>query len=99
MVVPNIHYNKNYWSQEFVFRVPFFDKVFTSKCFLHIFWMLHLETVSTADSLRTRTQKVSNFPKYINASFRDHFIPGQNLSVDESVVGFKGKFHSSLTTN
>ena len=91
MVVPNLHYIKNYGSQEFVFRVPFFDEVFTMKCFLKIFWMLHLETVSTADSLRTRIQKVSNPLKYINARYTDYFIPGQNLSVDESVVGFKGK--------
>jgi hypothetical protein len=54
--------------------------------------MLHLETVSTSGhSLRTRTQKVSNYLKYIDARFREHFIPGQNLWVDESVVGFKGK--------
>ena len=91
MVVPNLRYIKNYWSQEFVFRVPFFDEVFTSKCFLKIFWMLHLKAVSTAESLRTRTQKVSNFLKYINARYRDNFIPGQNLPVDESVAGFKGK--------
>jgi len=50
-----------------------------------------LETVSAADSLRTRTQTVSNFLKYINAGYGVHFIPGQNLSVDKSVVGFKGK--------
>jgi hypothetical protein len=54
--------------------------------------MLHLETVPTDDhSLRTRTQELSNFLKYIDARFREHFIPGQNLSVDECVVGFKGK--------
>jgi hypothetical protein len=83
---------KDYWSQQFVCRVPFFGEVFTGKSFLQIFWMLHLETVFTSDdSLRTRTQKVSNFLKYIGARFREHFIPGQNLSVDESVVDFKGK--------
>ena len=74
-----------------MFTVPYFDEVFTSKCFLQIFWMLHLETVSAADSLRTRTQRVSNFLKFINARYRDHFAPIQNLSVDESVVDFKGK--------
>jgi len=58
---------------------------------LQIFWMLHLETVSTTDSLRTRAQRMSNFLKYINARYIDHFIPIQNLSVDESVVDFKGK--------
>ena len=90
---------KDYWSQQFVCRVPFFGEVFTRKRFLQIFWMLHLETVSNSDrSLRTRTQKVSNFLNYIDARFREHFIPGQNLSVDESVVGFKGKI-SFITYN
>jgi hypothetical protein len=80
-------------------RVPFFGEVFTRKRFLQIFWMLHLETVSTSDqSLRTRTQKVSNFLKYIDARLREHFSPGQNLSVDKSVVGFKGKI-SFITYN
>jgi hypothetical protein len=41
---------------------------------------------------------VSNFLKYIDARFREHFIPGQNLSVDESVVGFKRKI-SFITYN
>jgi hypothetical protein len=66
-------------SQQFVCRVSFFGEIFTRKRFLQIFWMLHLETVSTSDhSLRTRTQKVGNLLKYINARFREHFIPGQN---------------------
>jgi len=99
MGVIRLPYVKDYWSQQFVCRVPFFGEVFTRKHFLQIFWMLHLETVSTSDhSLRTRTQKVSNFLKYMDARFREYFIPGQNLSVDESVVGFKGKIYSSLTT-
>jgi hypothetical protein len=99
MGVINLPYVKEYWSQQFVHRVPFFGEVFTRKCFLQIFWMLHLETVSTSDhSLKTRTQKVSNLLKYIDTRFREHSIPGQNLSVDESVVGFKGKI-SFITYN
>jgi hypothetical protein len=100
MGVIHLPYVKDYWSQQFVCRVPFFfGEVFTRKRFLQIFWMLHLETVSTSDhSLRTRTQKASNFLKYIDARLREHFIPGQNLSVDESVVGFKGKI-SFITYN
>ena len=86
MGVIHLPYVKDYWSQPFVRRVPFYGEVFTRKCFLQIFWMLHLETVSSSDhSLRTRTQNVSNFLKYIDARFREHFIPGQNLSVDESL--------------
>jgi len=99
MGVIHLPYVKDYWSQQFECRVPSFGEVFTRKHFLKIFWMLHLETVSTSDhSLRTRAQKVSNFLKYIDARFREHFIPGQNLLVDESVVGFKGKI-SFITYN
>ena len=98
MGVIYLPYVKDCWSLQFVCRV-FFGKVFIRKRFLRIFWMLHLDRVSTSDhSLRTRTQKVSNFLKYIDARFREHFIPGQNLSVDESVVGFKGKI-SFITYN
>jgi len=58
MGVIHLPYVKGYWSQQFVCRVPFFGEVFTRKRFLQIFWLLHLETVSTSDhSLRTRTQK------------------------------------------
>jgi hypothetical protein len=92
MGVIYLPYVKDYWSQQLICRGPFFGEVCTRKLFLQIFWMLHLETVSTSDhSLRTSTQKVSNFLKYTDARFREHFIPGQNLSVNESVVGFKGK--------
>jgi hypothetical protein len=34
---------------------------------------------------------VHNFLKYIGARFRKHFIPGQNIVIDECVVYFKGK--------
>ena len=92
MGVFNLFYIKNYRSQEFVYRVLFFDEVFTRNHFLHIFWMLHLETVSTTDhNLRTRTQKLSKFLKYISAGYRHNFIPCQTLSLDESVAGFKGE--------
>jgi hypothetical protein len=58
MRVINLPYMEEYWSQEFVCRVPFVGEVFTRKHFLHIFWMLYLETVYTTDhSLRTRIQK------------------------------------------
>jgi hypothetical protein len=41
--------------------------------------------------MRIRTQTVTNFLKNIGARCREQFIPGQNLSVDESVVGYKGR--------
>jgi hypothetical protein len=57
MGVIQLPYVKDYWSQQFVCRVPFFGELFTRKCFLQIFWMLHFKTVSTSDhGLRTRTK-------------------------------------------
>jgi hypothetical protein len=80
MGVIHLPYVKDYWSQQFVCRVPFIGEVFKKNTFFQIFWMLHLETISISDhSLRTRTQTVSNLLKYIATRFREHFIPGQNL--------------------
>jgi len=101
MGVIHLPYVKDYWSQLFVCRVPFFGEVFTRKRFLQIFWLLHLETVSTSDhSLRTRTQKVSNFLKYIDA--REHSESILFLARTYQLMSLwlvsKETFHSSLTT-
>jgi hypothetical protein len=53
--VPDV---EDYWSKDFVYQLPFFSMIFTSKRFFEIFWLLHLETLHQNDnSLRTRTQK------------------------------------------
>lgn len=54
--------------------------------------MLHLnENVSRNANVRTRIQKVSNFIDYIDGKFQQHFTPDREISIDESVVKFKGK--------
>jgi hypothetical protein len=83
---------KDYWSQDFASQVPFFSVIFTRKRFLEIFGVLHLETVpQNENSLRTKTEKVSNFLKYVDGRCRKRFIPSQNISIDVTVVGFKRK--------
>ena len=57
MGVIHLLYVKDHWSQQFVCRVPFFGEVFTRKCFLRIFWMLHLERVSTSDQFENQDTK------------------------------------------
>jgi hypothetical protein len=92
MRVIRLPYVKGHESQGFLYKFPFLGKALTRKRLLHIFWMLHLKTVSnTNHSWRTRTQKVRNFLKYMDARCKAHFIPGQNLPVNESVVQFKGR--------
>lgn len=51
--------------------------------------------LKTPDPARNDTrisiQRASNFLEYVNSRFSEHFIPGENICVDESVVKFKGK--------
>ncbi|CAD1468351.1 unnamed protein product [Heterotrigona itama] len=90
--VPNIKY---YWTKEHVGNIPFFRNIFRRERFLQIFWMLHLnENVSRNPNVTTRIQKVSNFIDYIDGKFQEHFTPDREISIDESVVKFKGKINS-----
>jgi len=41
--------------------------------------------------LKTRIQYVSSFLEYINSKFIEHFIPGKNIRIDESIIKFKEK--------
>ncbi|CAK9832783.1 PiggyBac transposable element-derived protein 4 [Anthophora retusa] len=61
--------------------------------------MLHLnENVSRNSNITTRIQKVSNFIDYIDDKFQEYFTPDREISIDESVVKFKGKI-SFITYN
>lgn len=61
--------------------------------------MLHLTTPdSESKHLKTRIQRASIFLDYIDSKFSEHFIPGKNIFVDESIVKFKGKI-SFITYN
>ncbi|CAK9810844.1 PiggyBac transposable element-derived protein 4 [Anthophora plagiata] len=82
-------YIQEYWSTASNSRIPFFPETFTRA---RLFWMLHLTKPTQRNAtLRTRIQKVSNYLEYIDAKFRQYFIPYEAVAVDESVVKFKGK--------
>ncbi|XP_014480528.1 PREDICTED: uncharacterized protein LOC106747479 [Dinoponera quadriceps] len=90
---------QNYWSKEFETRISFFSKILSQKSFLQIFGMLHLnENASKAQDIRTRVQKVNDFIEYLDEKFREYFVPGKEVSIDEAVVKFKGRI-SFITYN
>jgi hypothetical protein len=65
---------------------------FQTPTLLEIFWMLHLHTTTNLDqSQRTRTQTVIISFNCPDGDFIEHSVLGQNLSVNKSAVGFKGK--------
>lgn len=90
---------QEYWSTKHNSRIPFFSDVFTRARFNQIFWMLHLKTPdSGSKNLKTHIQQASIFLDYIDSKFSEHFIPGQNICLHESIVTFKGKI-SFITYN
>lgn len=44
-------------------------------------------------------QTATNYLKYINSKFRQYFIPEKAISVDESVVKFKGRISHTNQIN
>lgn len=49
------------------------------------------ENPESVQNIRTRTQKISNFLEYIDSKCTENFVPGTKLSVNESIVKFKGR--------
>ncbi|XP_058873937.1 piggyBac transposable element-derived protein 4-like isoform X2 [Acipenser ruthenus] len=85
---------KEYFSGEWPDRMPFFKDVFKRSRFLQIFWMLHLcppPTQVPQTAFVSRGQKVRNVVSYIDSKCRELFIPGRDICIDESTVGFKGR--------
>ncbi|CAK9833061.1 PiggyBac transposable element-derived protein 4 [Anthophora retusa] len=87
-----VHDIKDYWSKKFNAYIPFYNNIFRRQRFLQIFWALHLETTpQTGNRERISVNKVAHLLNYLDQKFRQHFVPAQNIAVDESTVGFKGR--------
>ena len=50
--------------------------------------MLHLQQT---DGERFRGDKVQNLVDHMNLKCREYFVPNENISIDESTIGFKGR--------
>lgn len=94
--LPNL---KEYWTTARNAKIPYFGEIFRRDRFLQIFWMLHTnQKAASAQDIRTRTEKISNYLQYLDTKFRENFVSGRELSIDEAVVKFKGKI-SFITYN
>jgi hypothetical protein len=82
----------DYFTEDWLDQTPFFKDVFFRLLFLQIFWMLHLvPPVAAQGSVRTRGSKVKNVSEYIDNKCKEFYVPGRNVAIDESTVGFKGR--------
>ena len=78
---------KDYWSTHVTLNFPFFRSVFSRDRFLQIFWMLH---VGESDS-PNKGSKIQPFLDLLIPLFQQCLIPSQEVSVDESMIAFRGR--------
>ena len=81
------------WSSSCIGKIPFFGRAFQRNRFEQIFWMLH---VSKDDPLQPgkKLNKVKYVLDILIPNFQWAFSPTRNLSVDETMIGFHGRFSS-----
>ena len=77
---------ESYWKKSWECNIPFFHDVFPRDRFEAIFWTLHIKTIST----RRRLDKIRPLLDRVLATSQGVFSPGREVSVDETMVGFKG---------
>ena len=77
---------EGYWSTAWESEIPFFRKVMPRDRFLQILWMLHV-----GDGPR-RADKVQGLLDALIGNFQTAYYPSKDVAVDETMVGFRGRF-------
>ena len=77
---------EGYWTTAWESEIPFFRRVMSRDRFLQIFWMLHV-----GDGPR-RVDKIQGLVDALLANFQAAYYPTENVAVDETMVGFRGRF-------
>ena len=77
---------EGYWQTSWEAEIPFFRRVMSRDRFLQIFWMLHV-----GDG-QQRIDNIKLLCEALIANFQGHYYPSQNVAVDETMVGFRGRF-------
>ena len=72
-------------------HIPFFGSVFSRNCFEQIFWLLHVSKDDPNYS-GEKINKVNDVLEILICNFQQSSAPGRNVSVDETMVGFRGRF-------
>ena len=78
---------EDYWRRSWVAEITFFSRVMPRDRFELIFWMLHVShgTANRIDKLRLFFEKIVG-------KFQKNYTPGREISVDETMLKFRGRF-------
>ena len=82
---------ESYWSTSWNCCIPFFRDIFSRNRFELIFWMLHISSVPEGQT-PNRLDKVRALLNLLVGNFKKYMNPSSNLSVDETMIGFRGRF-------
>ena len=82
---------ESYWKKSWVCQVKFFHDVLPRDRFQEIFWLLH---VGVAGNTPRKIDKVKPLLDVLLPRFQQLYQPSKNLSIDETIVGFRGRFGS-----
>ena len=82
---------ESYWKTSWVCHIPFFRNVLSRDRFQEIFWMLH---VGIAGNTPRKIDKIKPLLDVLLPRFQQFYKPSKNLSIDETIVGFRGRFGS-----
>ena len=79
-----------YWTGDYISQTPIFHETFSLERFQLLLRYLHFVSDEDADS-NDRLRKIRPLLEMLCTSFRKTYMPEQNISVDESLMLFKGR--------
>ena len=85
-----------YWKTSWTSNIPFFGILMPRDCFQEIFWLLHISHPDPSHP--EKIDKILLLLNLLLSKFQGYFYPSQNLSADETMVGFHGRFGSTQYT-
>ncbi|XP_033731617.1 piggyBac transposable element-derived protein 5-like [Pecten maximus] len=87
----------NYWSTDKRFSDPYISSIFPKSRFIIMNRYIHLRDTSNVpgrnDPEYDPLFKVRNMIDFIVPKLQENYNPGQKLSIDEGMIGFKGRVH------
>ena len=81
---------EDYWKTTWESQIPFFGRVMPRDHFELIFWMLHVS--HTEGNTQKKVDKVRMLLNKLLERFQQCYYPTCQLAVDETMVGFRGRY-------
>ncbi|XP_056645803.1 piggyBac transposable element-derived protein 4-like [Diorhabda sublineata] len=81
----------DYWSQEWLRSTPAFAQIMSRDSYLLLLRLLHFTDNTSSRVATDSLRKIRIIVDHLKHTFRETFIPYQNICIDESLMLFKGR--------